>query len=87
VQEEEDEDDDDDLTEIQEEGVKENPPPLDKHQKITTFLNPLENIILQEEVWKAEPDDDDDDTDEEVHLPMTEFKIVNLTQEGINQKS
>lgn len=50
----------------------------------------MENIILQEEVWKAEPEDEDDDDEDnvkEVHLDEgIEYKIVNMTKEAENKK-
>ncbi len=46
-----------------EELVTENLPPLEKHSKITSFFNPMENIVLQKEVWSAEPEDEDDEDD------------------------
>lgn len=80
---------DEEEKDIAEEKVNENPPPLEKHQKLTFFFNPMENIILQEEVWKAEPEDEDDDEDnvKEVHLDEgIEYKIVNMTKEAENKK-
>jgi|JI10StandDraft_1071094.scaffolds.fasta_scaffold254786_1 hypothetical protein len=37
---------DEEEKDVKEEKVSENLPPLDKKQKLTFFLNPMENIIL-----------------------------------------
>ena len=63
-------------------------PPLEKHSKITSFLNPMENIVLQKEVWSAEPEEEEDEDDvKEIHIDQgIEYKIVNLTKEAENHK-
>jgi len=52
---------------------------------MTFFLNPLENIILQEEVWKADIDEEEEEIDvvHDVHIDQgIEYKLVNLTNEA-----
>lgn len=50
----------------------------------------MENIVLQKEVWSAEPEEDDEDDEDdvkEVHIDQgMEYKIVNLTKEAENHK-
>lgn len=58
------------------------------HHKAPSIFNPLENIILEEEVWKEDVTEIEDVKatnykTEEIHLDPNpiEFKIVNMTWE------
>ena len=77
----------------QDERVNENPP-VEMHHKAPSLFNPLENIILEEEIWKEEETDVEDVKSknyatEEIHLDPNpiEFKIVNMTKEAQNHNN